>query len=190
MIDPAEFIGFCRDGGIQRFIGVPDSLLAPLSQQISSECSADDHIISANEGSAIGLAIGFYVSEGKPCLIYMQNSGLGNAVNPIVSLADDQVYGVPMLLVIGWRGEILDSGDQLSDEPQHRKQGQITLSLLETLGIDYAVINKNTLNCEDVVKSMIGLACEKNKPTAIVIRKGVFNQSKKGLGSQFTEGLM
>src|SRR5690606_28831548 len=86
------------------------------------------HVIAANEGAAVGLAIGHYLASCSPALVYLQNSGLGNAVNPLASLADPAIYGVPMLLMVGWRGELLSDGSQLPDEPQHVVQGSLPWS--------------------------------------------------------------
>ncbi len=100
------------------------------------------HIIATNEGSAISLAIGSYLATNKIGVVYMQNSGLGNAINPLVSLADPMVYGIPMILVIGWRGET-NKVKQVKDEPQHKKkQGLITLRMLKNIGIPYKIIDK------------------------------------------------
>ena len=112
-----------------------------LNYQISNSCSSDEHLITSNEGSAVAHAIGYYAATEKLAAVYMQNSGLGNAYNPLISLADPAIYSVPMILLIGWRGEIADDGVQLKDEPQHIKQGQITLSTLETMGIPFEVIH-------------------------------------------------
>ena len=108
---------------------MPDSLLKSFCAYISDQ-EEKSNIIAANEGNAIGLAAGYYLSSGKIPLVYMQNSGIGNAVNPLVSLADKLVYKIPMLLLIGWRGE-----PGKKDEPQHKKQGIITVKLMESIGI-------------------------------------------------------
>lgn len=92
-------------------------------------------MIAANEGGAVGLASGHYLATGRPALVYMQNSGQGNAVNPLASLADPDVYSIPMVLLVGWRGE-----PGVHDEPQHVKQGKITVSLFETMGIPTVVL--------------------------------------------------
>ena len=137
MIAPQDFAAALRDAGIQFITGVPDSLLKDICAHLTATLPDEAHRIATNEGSAVGLAIGHYLATGNPALVYMQNSGLGNIVNPVASLADPLVYGIPMLLMVGWRGEMLPDGKQLHDEPQHVKQGQITLTQLETLGIPY-----------------------------------------------------
>ena len=166
MIDPRAFLASLDEAGIRFVTGVPDSLLKDVCACIADHYSSDRHVIAANEGSAVGLAIGHYLATGNPALVYMQNSGLGNAINPITSLADPQIYGIPILLMIGWRGEILSDGSQLHDEPQHRKQGQITPALLDILGIPYRILDEQT-----IVRDVIAGA---NDPVALLVRKGTF----------------
>lgn len=104
MIDPQEFVACLRANGVGFFSGVPDSLLKELCSCIAQESSADQHIVAANEGGAVALALGYHLATGNIPLVYFQNSGLGNSINPLLSLADQEVYAIPMLLVIGWRG--------------------------------------------------------------------------------------
>ena len=110
----------CSKAGIGFYTGVPDSLLKGLCDELYVRygTESDTHIVAHNEGGAIALCAGHYLSCGKPALCYMQNSGLGNAVNPLTSLTDPLVYAIPCLLIIGWRGE-----PRVKDEPQHSKQG-------------------------------------------------------------------
>jgi phosphonopyruvate decarboxylase len=119
MIESEDFIGVLAEQGIDFFCGVPDSLLQDFCAFLADSCNKDRHIITANEGNAVALASGHYLATGRPGLVYMQNSGLGNAVNPLLSLADAGVYGIPVLLLIGWRGE-----PGTADEPQHATQGR------------------------------------------------------------------
>ncbi|MCK5905965.1 MAG: phosphonopyruvate decarboxylase, partial [Flavobacteriales bacterium] len=116
MIDPKLFFEKLLEEQIEFFTGVPDSLLKDICAYISENSKEENHVISANEGGAIGLAVGNYLATRKVPLVYMQNSGLGNAVNPILSIADEKVYGIPMILMVGWRGE-----PGYKDEPQHVK---------------------------------------------------------------------
>jgi len=134
---------------------------------------AERHIIAANEGAAIALASGWHLATNSTPCVYMQNSGLGNAVNPLVSLADPQVYSIPMLLLIGWRGEIVH-GQQVKDEPQHAKQGLITLDLLRCLDIPYAIVGPDTANFEGCAGDLLRRAASERRPTALVIRKDTF----------------
>ena len=137
-MDAQHLLSACMDAGIDFFTGVPDSQLKGLCDTLyATQGVKGRHIVAANEGNAIGLCAGHYLATGRPALCYMQNSGLGNAVNPLASLMDGQVYAMPCLLVIGWRGE-----PGVKDEPQHVKQGQVTLSQLELLDVPYMVLDK------------------------------------------------
>lgn len=140
-----DFYGFLhKDLQVSFFTGVPDSLLHPFISCLETECaSSGRHVIAANEGNAVGLAAGYYLACGRIPCVYMQNSGQGNAVNPIVSLTSKDVYGIPGVFVIGWRGEC-----GVKDEPQHKLQGKITLALLELLGMKYMVIDRDCGICE------------------------------------------
>ena len=145
---------------------------------ITVKLPAERHVVATNEGSAVGLAIGHYLATGRPALVYMQNAGLGNTVNPLTSLADPEVYGIPMILMIGWRGEILADGKQVHDEPQHVKQGQVTLQQLEILGIPYEIIDSQTNEIEPVLNGLITKAFSRSGPVALVVRKQTFSQFK------------
>jgi phosphonopyruvate decarboxylase len=178
MITPEQFYKALSKNSVAFYAGVPDSLLKEFCAFLFDTHPEDKHIIAANEGSAVGLAAGYHLSTSTVPVVYMQNSGLGNAVNPLISLTDSKVYGIPLLLVVGWRGEVDASGNQIKDEPQHVKQGLITLELLETLGIDYRVISEETEQVEDIVSELIDLAKEQATPVALVVRKGTFSSYK------------
>ncbi len=156
--------------------GVPDSLLKNLIIEIDKTFKGK-HIISTNEGSSIGLAIGSYLSTSKPSVVYMQNAGLGNAINPLISIADKKVYSIPMVLIIGWRGEILKNNKQINDEPQHIAQGKNTISFLKNLNIDYKIISSKTKNIENVLKTIFLKSLKMNKPCALVVRKDTFQKT-------------
>lgn len=151
------------------FTGVPDSLLAPLCTWLMQEYGlGKDHIIAANEGNCVALAAGYHLATGKVPVVYMQNSGIGNIVNPVASLLNGKVYGIPCLFVVGWRGE-----PGVHDEPQHIFQGEVTVRLLEDMDIRTFVIGKETT--EDEVYARL----EEWKPlfasggqAAFVVRKG------------------
>lgn len=166
MIQPKAFIDALAQGGIDFFAGVPDSLLKNLCAYITDYMSRGNNIIAANEGNAVGLAAGYHLATGKVGCVYMQNSGEGNIVNPLLSLVDEDVYHLPMLLIIGWRGE-----PGVHDEPQHKKQGKVTLSLLETMGVPYAVLDENW---EQQVQGALKAISEKNGVYALIVRKGTF----------------
>ncbi len=157
------------DNGIDFFTGVPDSLLKNICAYITDNAPHHRHIIAANEGNAIGLAAGHYLATGNPALVYMQNSGLGNTVNPLLSLADADVYSIPMMLMIGWRGE-----PGVHDEPQHVKQGKVTLSLLDAMGIRYEVLKDDESEAISQIVTLAIYAKTEKVPVAIVIRKNLF----------------
>ena len=160
----------CRKAGIDFYAGVPDSFLKGLCDELFDRFGTDgpSHVVAHNEGGAIGLCAGHYLATGKPALCYMQNSGLGNTVNPLTSLTDPQVYAIPCLLVVGWRGE-----PGVKDEPQHIKQGAVTLSQLDLLGIPYAVLSADTSEEEfrDLFAGLLA-ALQQGKVAALVVRKG------------------
>jgi len=173
MIKPETFYNHLNGNGIGFFCGVPDSLLKYFCAYIFDHVKSKRHIISANEGNAIALAAGYYLATGKLGLVYMQNSGIGNAVNPLLSLVDKEVYSIPMILLIGWRGE-----PGIKDEPQHIKQGRIQLSLLDNLEIPYQIIDKNTMGLEEQMKELIDLSKKISAPVALVVKKGTFEEYK------------
>ena len=167
MIQPKAFIDVLAQGGVAFFAGVPDSLLKNLCAYITDNVSREKNIIAANEGNAVGLAAGYHLATGEVGCVYMQNSGEGNIVNPLLSLVDEDVYHIPVLLVIGWRGE-----PGVHDEPQHKKQGKVTLSLLETMGVPYVVLNENW---EQQVQGALDAIRETNGVYALIVRKGTFD---------------
>ena len=168
MIQPKTFIEQLQHGGIDFFAGVPDSLLKNLCAYITDNVSREKNIIAANEGNAVALAAGYHLATGKVGCVYMQNSGEGNIVNPLLSLVDEDVYHIPMLLIIGWRGE-----PSVHDEPQHKKQGKVTLSLLETMGVPYAVLDENW---EQQVQQAIATIQKTNGVYTLIVRKGTFDE--------------
>lgn len=174
MIDQERFINTLKTSGVDFFTGVPDSYLNGFCNYLLKNVPADRHIIAANEGNAIGIASGYYFSSNRIPLVYMQNSGMGNMLNPIVSLTDKNVYSVPMILLIGWRGEP-DTGDW----PQHQKQGEITIKLLEMLGIPYIIAVNDDQKLEEQIKVMIQKAKKERMPAAIIGRKGIFSGGEK-----------
>lgn len=169
MISPKTFYNALEKHGVSYFTGVPDSLLKAFCSYVTSHAEEKNHLIASNEGAAIGLAIGYHLSTGKIPLVYMQNSGLGNAINPLASLVDPKVYGIPLLLLVGWRGE-----PGVKDEPQHVKQGEITLSMLDTLNIPYSLIDKEEDSISEVVFEAVHSARDNFRAHAIVARKGCF----------------
>ena len=172
MIDVEKFVVAMKSVGVDFFVGVPDSLLKSFCAYVTDNCN-ENHVIAANEGGAIGLAAGHYLATGKPALVYMQNSGQGNAVNPLCSLADPDVYSIPMVLLVGWRGE-----PGIKDEPQHVKQGKVTISLFETLGIPTEILPDDDESAADVTRKMVEKAKAESRPVALIVRKGLFAECK------------
>lgn len=173
MLEVSKIYDCLVKNGVDFFAGVPDSLLKNFCAYITDNVPANKHIISANEGAAVGLAAGHYMATGKIPVVYMQNSGLGNTVNPLLSLADDKVYSIPMLLMIGWRGE-----PGVKDEPQHRKQGLVTLELLDAMQIPYVVLSMEEAEATSQVDDIIKKMKQTSSPVAVVIRKDTFAKYK------------
>ena len=181
MIRPEFFIDKLRENGIDCFAGVPDSLLKNICAYITDKCDSQHNIITANEGAAICLAAGHYLASGHPACVYMQNSGEGNIINPLASLTDPEVYHIPVLLLIGWRGR-----PGFHDEPQHIKQGKITTGLLNTMGINFDVLSKEEDKADKQISRAIK-ALQNNDVYALVIEKDTFEEYK--LQNDYTNGL-
>ena len=175
MIDPQRFLDHLIKNKITSFYGVPDSLLKELCKRFLALPSTM-HQISSNEGTGIASAIGHHLATGNIACVYLQNSGLGNTVNPLTSLASKDVYSIPILLVIGWRGEIKINGEQLKDEPQHVKQGKVTLKQLEILDIPYIILSPQSHQWEEEVSQIVQVAKKENKPVALICRKNTFEK--------------
>jgi phosphonopyruvate decarboxylase len=171
---PNEFLDLLLSKGVTFFAGIPDSLLKNFCSCLSDRMPESQHVITANEGSAVALAMGQQIGSGELPLVYMQNSGLGNAINPLLSLADEMVYSIPMVLMIGWRGEMLSDGSQLADEPQHVKQGRVTLPLLEVMEIPYVIISQDMGSVMQDVSNIVDRARSESRPVALVVRKDSF----------------
>lgn len=163
--------------GAEFYTGVPDSQLRALCNYLMNIYGIDPkhHVIAANEGNCTALAAGYYLATGRIPVVYMQNSGEGNIINPVASLLNENVYAIPMIFIVGWRGE---PGNY--DEPQHIYQGDITLQLLEDLNIKYFIISKDTTKIElmDAIKAFHTIL-ESGKQVAFVIRKGAISYDGK-----------
>lgn len=170
MLSPKFFIDTLASWGVEFYTGVPDSLLKNVCAYITDHIEPRRHIIAANEGGAVALAAGYHLATNKVGCVYMQNSGQGNTINPLASLTDREVYHIPLLLLIGWRGR-----PGVHDEPQHVKQGKITTGLLNTMGINYEVLSKE----EDTARRQIEKAMTSIKETgdvyALVVEKDTFD---------------
>ncbi len=169
MIAPDLFVKTLAQSGINFYAGVPDSLLKQLCSYLASNLDGAHNIIAANEGAAVALAAGHYLASGKPGVVYMQNSGEGNAINPLASLTDPDVYDIPLLLVIGWRGR-----PGVHDEPQHVKQGKITIDLLDVMGIEWKVLSKDPSEALAQINECAEKLTVYGRTQALVIEKDTF----------------
>lgn len=162
-----------KKNGITFFTGVPDSYLNGFCNYALKYCP-DHNIIAANEGNAIGIAAGHYFASKEIPLVYMQNSGIGNAINPLASLVDEAVYAVPMLLLIGWRGQ----GNTEPKHPQHKLQGMITTELMDVMRISYSILEDDNEKIADVIKKAVEYCRATRKPYALIAPKGVMAGEK------------
>ena len=169
MIRPEFFIEKLRENGIDCFAGVPDSLLKNICAYITDHCDTEHNIIAANEGAAVGIAAGHYLATGKPACVYMQNSGEGNIINPLASLTDEEVYNIPVLLLIGWRGR-----PGVHDEPQHVKQGKVTTGLLNVMGVNYEVLSHDETVAARQIAHAVREIKERGDVFALVVEKDTF----------------
>ncbi|MBP5546381.1 MAG: phosphonopyruvate decarboxylase [Bacteroidales bacterium] len=173
MITPKFFIEKLKENDIDFYAGVPDSLLKNICAYIADNVDASHNIITANEGAAVGLAAGYHLATGKIGVVYMQNSGEGNIINPIASLTDPEVYNIPVLLLIGWRGR-----PGVHDEPQHVKQGKVTTGLLNVMGINYEVLSKEEDKAEKQIAKAVNAMKSTGEVFALVIEKDNFDSYK------------
>jgi len=183
VLAPEWFVKQLQERQITFFAGVPDSLLKEFCAYLTDSLPPNLHIITANEGNAIALAAGYHFATGQTGLVYMQNSGLGNTINPLISLMDPAVYAIPALLLIGWRGE-----PGIHDEPQHTAQGAATLAQLDTLGIPYRILTPEigpALECLDASIQVL----HQQRPYALVVRKGSFSKHNRPKKAEPNTGL-
>ena len=161
---------FCNILGADFYTGIPDSQLKPFCNFIMQRYGVDEHhhIIGANEGNCVAIAAGYHLATGKIPVVYLQNSGEGNILNPVASLLDEKVYSIPIIFVIGWRG-----APDVQDEPQHLRQGAITLKLLELLNISYFIISKES-TFEEISSAMESFRerASQGKSSAFIVCKG------------------
>ena len=173
MVRPEFFVNTLKEHSIDFYAGVPDSLLKNICAYITDNLPAEQNIIAANEGGAMGIAAGYHLATGKIPVVYMQNSGEGNIINPLASLTDKEVYNIPVLLVIGWRGR-----PGVKDEPQHVKQGKVTTGLLNVMGINFAILPKDEAEAAKQIKIAIDYMKATNECYALVIEKDTFDSYK------------
>ena len=171
----AEFVcDILKKNGTDFFCGVPDSLLKDFCAYVTEKFEKSKNIITANEGNAVALAVGHYLATSKPALVYMQNSGTGNTINPLLSLADDEVYNIPLLIFVGWRGE-----PNKKDEPQHIKQGKVTDEIFDACKIKHSVLPDDEKSAELAISKAFEYMNETLKPYVFVIKKGTFEKFEK-----------
>ena len=171
MIAVSRLYDCLQQNGIAFYTGVPDSLLKDFLKYLDDQEERNNHIITANEGLAIGLTSGYYFSTGKLPMVYLQNSGLGNTINPLTSLADKEMYAVPMLLMIGWRGR-----PGVKDEPQHVKMGRITIPLLEALEIPMYLVDEDEKGTFAKIAMASNQALKEKRPVALLVPEDVFEK--------------
>lgn len=172
MIHSKDFVDWLETLGVDFFTGVPDSLLKPVCFYLADH-AGDKHVVTANEGGAVALACGYHLATGKVPLVYLQNSGLGNTVNPLLSLADRDVYSIPLLLLIGWRGE-----PGTKDEPQHVKQGKVTVNQLDGMGIPHRILPDEPEAARQLVSELLEIAAAESRPVALLVRDKTFEPYK------------
>lgn len=169
MISPEAFYRTLSDLGVNFFVGVPDSLLKEFCKYVEAKVPEDRQLVAANEGTAVGVAAGMQLATSGLPLLYLQNSGLGNLVNPLLSLADPDVYAIPMIVLIGWRGE-----PGVKDEPQHVKQGRVTTAMLEAMEVPYRVISGDPDEAAAAAAWAADAARSESRPVVLLARKGAF----------------
>ena len=160
--------------GVTFFTGVPDSYLNGFCNYAMAHCG-ERNIIAANEGNAVGIAAGHYFASREIPLVYMQNSGQGNTINPLASLVDKDVYAVPMLLLIGWRGQ----GNTEPNHPQHKLQGEITPKLLEVMHIPYSILTDSDEEFKEIIEKTVRYCSENRQPYGLIAPKGVMADPDK-----------
>ena len=171
MISTSSLIKILKKNNINFFTGVPDSVLNELSKYLQTK-NKKNHIIATNEGSAISIGIGHYLSTKKIPCVYMQNSGLSNAINPLISIASKNVYSIPLVLIIGWRG-----APRIKDEPQHNAKGKITQNILKLLNIKYTIVK--TYSDLNKFNKLIRNSKKNNSIVACLIERGIIEKNKK-----------
>jgi phosphonopyruvate decarboxylase len=183
VIDPARFVAHLAELGVTMYTGVPDSLLKSFGRHVQDALPRQQHVIAANEGAAVGLALGHHLRTGEVAAVYLQNSGFGNTINPLLSLADPDVYGVPMLVIVGWRGQ-----PGVKDEPQHVKQGRVMTALLDALELPWTTLPSDPADAEQAVERAVRAAVEGSTPSFLLVAKGTFAEATASPAGREGEG--
>lgn len=184
MIDLNKFAAILNQNSVEFISGVPDTLLNDFCLYVEEKWPAGKHVLAANEGNAVALAAGYHLATDTIPLVYMQNSGVGNAMSPLISLTHPEVYGIPLILLIGWRGE-----PGIKDHPQHTKQGQLTPVLMEDVDIPWKRMTNDIDETEQIVEWAVEKAKEISGPVALLVPKGVLERGEKS-GFEDQPGLM
>ena len=167
MINAEDFLSKFLELEVKHFTGVPDSTLKEWIALLDNTQNVFEHRIAANEGAAIAHAAGYHMATNKLSVVYLQNSGLGNCVSPLTSLTDPEVYSIPLIIVMGWRGK-----PGIKDEPQHKKMGAIMIKVLDTLDIPHSVLSDSTY--KEQIKTA-KMSAEKNlKPYVLIVEPDFF----------------
>lgn len=174
MIDQFDFQNCLIDEGVEFIAGVPDTLLNEFCMHVHKNWPENKHIIAANEGNAVALAAGYHLTTGSVPLVYMQNSGMGNTLNPLLSLTNKEVYSIPMILLIGWRGD-----PDVTDHAQHKKQGEVTPVLLKAIDIPYKILENDDKQPFEATQWAINEAKRTHATVALIVKKGVFEKGEK-----------
>ena len=171
MLNPHTLFNVLQDQQFDFFSGVPDSILKHFLSVLNKKLEKNKYIITANEGNALAICVGYYIATQKVPVLFLQNSGIGNIINPYLSLASPFVYDIPLLLIIGWRG-----APDMKDEPQHFHQGRSTIDLMKSIGIDFQVLSKETSDVETIVKKVASQVQKSQKPFALLIKPETFDR--------------
>ena len=186
MISPKAFHEALAAQGVRFLTGVPDSLLKEFCAYVDAALPPQAHVIAANEGAAVGLAAGVHLATGDVPMVYLQNSGLGNAVNPLLSLADPEVYSLPMVVLVGWRG-----APGVKDEPQHVKQGRVTPALLEAMELPWRALEGDPQAAAEAAEWAVRTARETSAPVVLLVHKGAFGKAEaKRPAASVPEGML
>lgn len=173
MISPKAFHETLAAEGVDFLAGVPDSLLKEFCAYVDAVLPPEGHVIAANEGTAVGLAAGHHLATGSLPMVYLQNSGLGNTVNPLLSLADPEVYAIPMIVLVGWRG-----APGVKDEPQHVKQGRVTPAMLDAMEIPWRELEGDPESASEAAIWACRKARETSAPVVLLVHKGAFDKAE------------
>ena len=174
MIELQNVYGTLKRAGVDFISGVPDTLLNDFCLGLDSHWDKEQHVLAANEGNAIALAAGYHIATNTVPLVYMQNSGMGNSMNPLISLTDKCIYSIPMVILIGWRGQP-GSGDW----PQHQRQGELSPVLLDALNIPYKILDENEESSLASIEWSVEEARKTHQPTALLVKKNVLAKKEK-----------